>query len=59
MELTKEQEQIKLNVIKNNMVYQEELDNIDHNLTKQQIEEQIKTINKYLFDLLFKLGMVS
>lgn len=48
MELTKEQEQIKLNVIKNNMVYQEELDNIDHNLTEQQIEEQIKTINKYL-----------
>lgn len=48
MELTKEQEQIKLNVIKNNMVYQEELDHIDHNLTEQQIEEQIKTINKYL-----------
>ena len=48
MELTKEQEQIKLNVIKNNMVYQEELDQIDHNLTEQQIEEQIKTINKYL-----------
>ena len=48
MELTKEQEQIKLNVIKNNMVYQQELDNIDHNLTEQQIEEQIKTINKYL-----------
>lgn len=48
MELTKEQEQIKLNVIKNNMVYQEELDNIDHNLTEQQIKEQIKTINKYL-----------
>ena len=44
MELTKEQEQIKLNVIKNNMVYQEELDNIDHNLTEQQIEEQIKHI---------------
>ena len=48
MELTKEQEQIKLNVIKNTMVYQEELDNIDHILTEQQIEEQIKTINKYL-----------
>ena len=48
MELTKDQEQIKLNVIKNNMVYQEELDHIDHNLTEQQIEEQIKTINKYL-----------
>lgn len=48
MELTKEQEQIKLNVIKNNMVYQDELDHIDHNLTEQQIEEQIKTINQYL-----------
>lgn len=50
MELTQEQEQIKLNVIKNNMVYQDELDHIDHNLTKEQIEEQIKTINKYLKD---------
>lgn len=50
MELTQEQEQIKLNVIKNNMVYQDELDHIDHNLTKEQIEEQIKTINEYLKD---------
>ena len=48
MELTKEQEQIKLNVIKNNMVYQDELDHIDRNVTKEDLDKQVKIINEYL-----------
>ena len=48
MELKKEQEQIKLNVIKNNMVYQDELDHIDRNVTKEDLDKQVKIINEYL-----------
>lgn len=52
--LTKEQEKIKLNTIKNNMVYQEELDGVNYNVTDEEILNQKQIVKDHLIATLEK-----